>query len=361
MRRRRSEAYLAFVAPDLTGGRRGRRLNHGSRMIVIGASAGGVPALLRLLPDLGADFPVPVLVVLHIGAHRSHLAELVDARGPNRALLAQPGMTPQAGTIYFAPPDTHLLFGDGELKLFRGPKEHHARPAINPLFRSVALELGPRAIGVILTGLLDDGAAGLQAINACGGTTVVQTPEDAAESSMPLSAIAATRPDHITRLADMADLLKTLATHQSGTRQQPPEWLQLEHAISLGAGMQTLARIGDPSGFTCPDCGGSLFELKNGLPVRFLCHTGHAFSLRTLMSTHAMVADEALWAALRAVQEKEAILRRLGEEKDIAGLNLQQAARAEADSLAAFARQLRSIVVEAPVSEAGEASDELER
>lgn len=329
-------------------------------MVVIGASAGGVQALLRLLPRLSENFSAAVLIVLHIGAHRSHLAELIDARGPNRAVVAQAGVRPVPGMIYVAPPDTHLLLEDGELKLFRGPKEHHARPAINPLFRSAALELGPRLIGVILTGMLDDGAAGLRAIKACGGTTVVQDPADAAEPDMPRSALAATPPDHVVRLDDMADLLNHLVTTgNTNATTQPPSWLQVEHAVSLGEGMGALATIGAPSGFTCPDCGGSLFELNDGQPVRFLCHTGHAFSLLSLASAQSLVTDVALWAALRVIQEKEAILRRLAEVESPAASSVAMSAVTEADALAAFAAQLRRIVVAVPPADSPEALEEM--
>lgn len=327
-------------------------------MVVIGASAGGVRALLHLLPGLSADFPAPVLVVLHIGAHRSHLAELLDTRGPNRAVVAQNGVVPEPGTIYIAPPDTHLLLENGALRLFRGPKEHHARPAINPLFRSAALELGPRVIGVVLTGMLDDGAAGLHAIKTCGGTTVVQDPADAAEPSMPNSALAATTPDHVLKLDAMANLLNNLVKSVDGADVPAPSWLQVEHAVSLGEGMHALATIGSPSGFTCPDCGGSLFELQDGQPVRFLCHTGHAFGLLSLIAAQSMVTDVALWAALRVVQEKEAILRRLAEVRELDAPGVQQSALVEADSLAAFARQLRKVVISVPPEDGLQALDE---
>ncbi len=325
-----------------------------SRVIVIGASAGGVGALLRLLPSLPEDIPAPILIVLHIGAHHSHMAELVNAKGPNRTRVAESGIVPEPGMIYLAPSDQHLLFEAGALRLFRGPKEHHARPAINPLFRSAALALGPRAIGVVLTGMLDDGAAGLRAIEVCGGTTIVQDPRDAAEPSMPQHALAATTPDYIVRLDAMADLLNDLAKAKDAEPVAAPAWLRVEHAISMGTqDMAALASIGSASGFTCPDCGGALFELEAGQPTRFLCHTGHAFSLSSLASSQSVMTDVALWAALRVVREKEAILRRLAEASasDPEG---QQALLAEAEQLDGFGQQLRSIIVSVPVSEPAE-------
>lgn len=335
----------------------GVALDQHNRVIVIGASAGGVRALLQLLPRLTPNIPAAILIVLHIGAHRSHLAELITAKGPNRAVFAQSGQALEAGTIYIAPPDQHLLLESGGLRLFRGPKEHHARPAINPLFRSAALELGVRAVGVILTGMLDDGAAGLHAIKACGGTTIVQDPDEATEPSMPLNALAVTPADYIVRLDDMADLLNNLAISKSSEPTDAPHWLRAEHAISLGSeGMQALAKIGHPSGYTCPDCGGALFELRDGKPVRFLCHTGHAFSLLSLASAQALVTDEALWAALRVVQEKEAILRHLADASSARTVD-QQAALEEADSLAVFADHLRAVILNAPSADLAEELD----
>jgi two-component system, chemotaxis family, protein-glutamate methylesterase/glutaminase len=322
-----------------------------TRVIVIGASAGGVQALLRIAPRLASDFAAPIVLVLHSGAHRNFMPELLNAGGSNRAVFAHTGAVPQPGTIYVAPPDQHVLLEGGVLRLSRGPKEHHARPAIDPLFRSAALDCGPRAVGVVLTGMLDDGAAGLRAIKACGGTTVVQDPEDAAEPSMPRSALASVKVDYVLGLDGMADLLNKLAQPlKNATSSGTPEWLRIEHAISLGrAGFQDLRTIGSPSGFTCPDCGGALFELKPD-PVRFLCHTGHGFSLRSLASTQELVTDKALWAGLRALQEKEAVLRRLAEVQIAATPGAAEAMLAAADKLAEFIVEMRAVVHTAPTA-----------
>ena len=154
-------------------------------LVVIGASAGGVSVLLDLAAALPADFPACVLVALHVGAHRSLLPELMGARGPLRAVHPHDGQALQRGTIFVAPPDHHMLVEDGRIRLNRGPRENHARPAIDPLFRTAALSHGQRVIGVVLSGRLDDGTAGLQAIKRCGGLAVVQDPRDAEYSDMP--------------------------------------------------------------------------------------------------------------------------------------------------------------------------------
>ncbi|MDH6165489.1 two-component system chemotaxis response regulator CheB [Variovorax boronicumulans] len=321
------------------------------RAIFIGASAGGVFAMLELAAALPPDFPLPVLFVQHIGAHRSQLAMLLNARGPNLAVEAQDGDVPSAGTIHVAPPDRHMLLEDGVIRLTRGPKEHHARPAIDPLFRSAALELGPRAIGVVLTGMLDDGSAGLRAIKDCGGTVVVQDPTDAYEPSMPRSALAVVEADHVVPLAELAAVLLRIAQAGDGERppSSPPQSLRREHAVGVAGGaMENLKQIATPSTFTCPDCGGVLFELDDKRPVRYRCHTGHAFSLRSLAATQEQVTDSALWSSLRALQEKEAILRRLAEVQRASDPASAAGCEVEADQLAAVSTALRGLTLKAP-------------
>lgn len=319
------------------------------RIIVIGASAGGVEALLKMAPLLSPNLAAPVVIVLHIGPHRSLLPELLSSKGPNQAVFAKTGMVPRPGMIYVAPPDQHLLVQGKELVLVRGPKEHHARPAINPLFRSVALDRGPRVVGVVLTGMLDDGASGLHAIKACGVTILVQDPNEAPEPSMPRQAIAGTSVDHIVRIDEMTNIINKLAQPvDSVSSDKAPEWLKIEHAVTLGAGMAELSRIGSPSGLTCPDCGGSLFEIREGKPQRFLCHTGHAFSLLSLAALHENVTEDSLWVALRALQEKEALLRRLSEVQARDDIGGGTEALGEAEKLANFIQQMRIMVWKNP-------------
>jgi two-component system, chemotaxis family, protein-glutamate methylesterase/glutaminase len=338
-------------------------MNSNNRIIVIGASAGGVKALLRIAAELPDNLPAPIVLVLHIGAHPSKLPDLMTARGPNRAVFARTGTVPAPGTIYVAPPDEHVLLEDGVIRLSRGPKEHHARPAINPLFRSAALDFGPRAVGVILTGMLDDGAAGLQAIKACGGIAVVQDPDDAVEPSMPKSALETVAVDHVVKVDAMADLLNKLAhPAEPVIAMNTPDWLRLEHSISLGReNIQALSTIAVPSAFTCPDCSGALFELNDARPVRFLCHTGHAFSLRSLAVSQELVTEDAMWSGLRSLQEKQAILRRLAADQGTSAPS-SAALLAEVERLATVIRHMRGVVGNVPGGEivGGELEDSLE-
>ena len=324
-----------------------------ARAVFIGASSGGVYAMLELAAALPANFPVPVFLVQHIGAHRSQLAQLLNARGPNLAVEATDGDAPAAGTIHVAPPDHHMLLEGGVIRVTRGPKEHHARPAIDPLFRSAALEMGAGAVGVVLTGMLDDGSAGLRAIKDCGGTAVVQDPADAFEPGMPRAALSVVRADHVVPLSQMADLLFALASEESiapaDRNLAPSPALRREHAVGEGGHtMENLKEIATPSTFSCPDCGGVLFELDDKRPVRYRCHTGHAFSLRSLAATQEQVTDAALWTGLRVLQEKEAILRRLAEVQRESEPEAAAECDIEADELAAVATAMRKLTVKAP-------------
>lgn len=319
------------------------------KVVFIGASSGGVNALLTIAAGLPPRFAAAVLIVQHIGAHHSVLPEILSSHGPNPAKFGANGDVPQPGTIYVAPSDHHMLIDDGKIRVRRGPKEQHARPAINPLFRSAALTYGTRSVGVILTGRLDDGTAGLKAIKDCGGVTVVQDPAEALESSMPSSALANVEVDFVATLREMPDLLAALAQPTDAAFVEPPAALRVEHAVSLGEQkLEHLRTIGTPSAFTCPDCGGALFELDDKRPVRFLCHTGHSYSLRSLALAHDEATETAIWAGVRALQEKEAILRRLAAVQATERPGSESSALAEAEELADVVSTLRRFAEQVP-------------
>jgi two-component system chemotaxis response regulator CheB len=289
-----------------------------NQLVVIGASAGGVRALATLVAALPAGFAAPIVIVLHIGAHRSILHEILSRAGPLPAGQASEGERIEAGRIYVAPADHHVLVVGDSLRLSRGAKQHHARPAIDPLFLSAAVARGPRAIGVLLTGRLDDGTMGLQAIKACGGVTVIQDPADAEAPDMPASALRHVEIDHCVALPEMADLLVALTgeTSVADGHEPPPDALVHELSLSLSKGdpMEHLPAVADPSPYVCPDCRGGLWEVRGAAPRRFRCHTGHAFTIRTLQDTLAAAAEESLWTARRALQERLLLLREMEAE-----------------------------------------------
>jgi len=283
--------------------------------VVIGASAGGVQALMELAGGLPAGFPATVLVVQHIGAHPSVLPELLASRGPNPARHAADGDLPQPGTIHVAPPDCHMVLEADRIRLVRGPKENHARPAIDPLFRSAACYWGAQTIGVLLSGQLDDGTAGMQAVKACGGFTIVQDPSTATEPEMPRNALNNVAIDLCLPVGEIAAALvsRVAGVSVAGPAAAPaPELVAREVRINQGIDvMDNLLQLGKASGLTCPDCGGSLFELTDARPVRYRCHTGHAYSPRSLEHAQGETVEAALWSSARALQEKEMLLRRL--------------------------------------------------
>lgn len=279
-------------------------------IVVVGASTGGVFALQVLASKLPADFPAAVAIVLHIGSNSSVLPEMLNRRRRMPAKHAMHGEPLLPGRLYVAPPDHHLLVDDSSLVLTRGPKENHARPAIDPLFRSAALVHGPRVIGVQLTGALDDGVDGLQLIKQCGGVVVVQDPADADDPSMPRNALARVQVDHCVPLDDIPDLLcRLVAEDVPAITATPvrPEVAMQEHEISrepMTLHFDRLRSIAAPSTFVCPDCSGSLWQIHEAAPPRYRCHTGHAYSLLSLQDQLGRRTEDALWSSIRALQEQ---------------------------------------------------------
>jgi two-component system chemotaxis response regulator CheB len=290
-------------------------LHEEQRCVVIGSSMGGVAAILQIVASLPPAFPCPILIVQHIGAHQSRLAELVSKAGPNPAAFPTNGDSPIDGVIYIAPPDRHMLIDEGRIILSGGPKENLARPAIDPLFRSAALAYEERCVGVILTGLMDDGSAGLAAVKACGGVTIVQDPADAEQREMPESAIAGTNVDYILGLSEIgATLAKIIRQPLVKFKGSPPAYLRREHAARDGGTLVAANNaIGAPSALTCPDCGGALFKMDGPGATRYRCHTGHAYSIRSLAHASAELTEQSIWAAVKALHEKQAILRAMAE------------------------------------------------
>ncbi|SDW55488.1 two-component system, chemotaxis family, response regulator CheB [Amycolatopsis xylanica] len=273
-------------------------------------------ALRALAASLPAGFPGHVLVVMHLppGA-RSALPLILDRAGPLRAVVARHGTRLVPGTIYVAPPDRHLLLATDHLVLSRGPTENGHRPAINALFRSAAVAAGPRTIGVVLTGVLDDGAAGLQAIAARGGVAVVQDPADALYAGMPEAALRLTAADHVLPATEMGDLLDKLVRQEVDPASAPPltATLELEDRIARDGSsidVHNPGDRGDMSGYTCPDCQGALIEIAPDAN-HYRCRVGHAWSAESLLAAQVDELERALWTALRSLDEKTGLARRM--------------------------------------------------
>jgi two-component system chemotaxis response regulator CheB len=316
------------------------------KLVVIGASAGGLAALKQIVAGLPDDFPAAVLVTMHIGNHESILPRILSSYSalPVRHAADREPITP--GTILIAPSDHHLLVEPGHAVLSHGPKENFSRPAIDPLFRTAAAAYRTAAIGVVLTGNLDDGTVGLQAIKAYGGVAIVQDPEEAEAPSMPLSAIRHVDIDLCLTLDGIVDALVKLA----GQPVEPTQEAAVSDLIRAESqfmsnedeGMDGLNKIAQPSPFTCPECHGSLWEVAGATPQRFRCHTGHAFTAQSLAAVQEQVVEEAIWAAVRALHEKESLLKRFEKKaRDDKRLEAAAAHAAAADQVRQHAHALR--------------------
>jgi two-component system chemotaxis response regulator CheB len=286
--------------------------------VVIGASAGGIEALTSLVKRLPAEFPAALFVVVHLPSSApSVLPRILGKAGRLPAVAARQGERIERGRMYVAVPDKHLLVQGGHIHVVHGPRENRQRPAIDPLFRSAALAYGPRVIGVVLSGNLDDGTAGLRAIKARGGLAIVQDPHDALYSGMPESAIEHVKVDAVLPTAELADLLAERVQETVALPEPPPasDVLQYEvHMADTDNERPRETRPGAPSAFACPECGGALWELPNGEYIQFRCRVGHAFSPESLMAEMDDSVDSALWVALRALEENASMSRRLAKQ-----------------------------------------------
>jgi two-component system chemotaxis response regulator CheB len=287
-------------------------------IIVIGASAGGIEALKALVRGLPKDFKASVFIVLHTAPYSLGILPEILARAgsPLPAANAKDWEGIERGRIYVAPPDYHLLIErSGYTRITKGPRENRFRPAVDPLFRSAALAYGPRVVGVVLTGWLDDGTDGLRAVKERGGTAVVQNPEDAFAPSMPLNALKQVEVNYCVPLEEIAPLLVRLTEIPAEEEGEYPVSEKLETEVKIAREDNALEsgimRWGEPSIYACPECHGVLLQLKEGGNVRFRCHTGHAYSVDSLLAEFTEKTEESLWSTIRSIEETAILLRNL--------------------------------------------------
>ena len=277
-------------------------------VIVIGASAGGVEALVRLVRRLPPDLDAVVYVVLHVASSgTSVLSSILDRAGPLPAYAAVDGEPVESGRIVVAPPNRHLLVGRTGVRLGQGPRENGHRPAIDPLFRTAAKAFGPRVIGVILSGALDDGTLGLSAIKEAGGLAVVQDPDDALAPSMPQSALRAVDVDFVVPADGIPGLLAQLVTETvADVLPEPRDQPDIADTIVV-ADPNVAPQTG---GLTCPECGGPLTPGEPDGVLRFRCRVDHVFSEESLLDAQSRGVETAPWIAIRSLEERAALLRR---------------------------------------------------
>ena len=290
-------------------------------IVVIGASAGGMGALERLVAGLPADLPAAVFVVWHLAPGvRSMLPTVLSRAGRLPAAHAEDGDAIRPGRIYVGPNDHHMLLERGYIRVTKGPKENRFRPAIDPLFRSAAYIYSARAIGVVLSGALDDGTAGLWAIKMRGGAAVVQDPSDAMHRSMPLSALDNVAVDYKLPVAEIGPLLGRLTREPAAPEpliaaaEREKMEAEVKIAREVDSRVENILQFGELSPFTCPECHGVLSMFRDGRIIRFRCHTGHALSCGTLLESASEQVEQRLMDALRALDETIMLLNSLGEE-----------------------------------------------
>lgn len=292
-------------------------------IVVIGASTGGVEALLRLVKALPSNLPVPVFIVLHVGSHKSELPWLLERQGGLPAGHPNDGDAIEAGHIYVAPPDHHMVIQRGRISLTKGPRENWARPAIDPLFRSAADVYGSGVIGVILTGALNDGTAGLYQVQQAGGTTIVQDPVDAVNPSMPESALAHVAVDHCLPLVGIAPLLIRLVDE----RIDAPALVvpDVEEVLQEELEMAAEFTQNMPVAVTCPDCGGALRRRELGSLTQFACHIGHIYTAEVMLAAQFLTLERFIESAMRSLGERAELCRQMAEKSRSEGLEENRA------------------------------------
>lgn len=302
-------------------------------IIVIGASTGGLEAFRRVLQPLPADLPAAIFIVLHTHTTASaRLPEILNGGGPFKAAFAVHGEPIEHGRVYVAPPDNHLIVDRDYVHVVRGPRENGHRPAVDPLFRSAARAYGARVIGVLLTGALDCGTAGLMVIKAQGGTVIVQDPNEAVQPDMPRNAIDHVDVDNVVGVDRIAPLLAQFVR----TPVEPPP------AIQNGALTGVEVATAQSAEVVCPSCGGVMTESTvNGL-ARFRCHTGHTFTLDGLAAEQARALETALWAAVRALEESETLARRMASH---AALDLGERFEEKAVTMKRHAHRIQEMLL----------------
>lgn len=287
-------------------------------IVVVGASAGGVKALTEFVNSIPKDFPGSIFVVLHVPATSpSNLPGILTNAGPLKAVHPKDGESIKPGRIYVAPPDHHMILEGSSVLVKKGPEENRFRPSIDALFRSAAYVYGPRTIGIVLSGLLNDGTSGLWSIKRMGGLTIIQDPHDADYPSMPVNVLDYVAVDYTVLAKEMGTLISKLMLKEVLKKVKVSKkdlaLLKMEVIISKqdNAFEMGIMDMGELTPFTCPECQGVLVRLMEGKFIRFRCHTGHAYTASTLLADVSKVVEETLWAAMRGLEETTLLLKQI--------------------------------------------------
>lgn len=284
-------------------------------IVTIGASAGGLTAISELMSQVKQDINAAFLVVMHLSRKgiSDFLLHRIQQFCKLQCHVAAEGMLLEQGHVYIAPPNYHLLVKDDKLKLGHGPEENRWRPSIDVLFRSAAAQYNGRTIGVVLTGLLDDGTIGMLAIKKCGGRCIVQDPNEAEYPDMPLSVLNNMEVDHCLSIQEMGKVLTDMTYHHKPVETSIPPEIKAEAEIAerVAAGIQSMNTLGEDSVYSCPDCGGHLWKITDNKMDRYRCHVGHSYSERDLNIKQAEEVEATLWIALRIMEERKNLLKKM--------------------------------------------------
>lgn len=303
-------------------------------IVAIGGSAGSFEVIRQICRALPTDLQASILIAVHSAPSSPNLlAGILDSGGQLPASTAVDGEPLENGRVYVAPADHHLLIDGRTMRLGRGPRENMARPALDPLFRSAGLSAGPRAIGVLLSGMLNDGASGLADLKRCGGVTVVQNPLDAVESEMPRTALLASDVDYRAPANDLADLIGRLVQEEPGPDLIPPDSIAVEVVIAVArpSDSSLMATIADPVPLACPGCGGTMSQIRRS-PLRFRCQVGHGYTAEALALEQEGSVDEAFRIAMRVIGERAVLMEKMALDalqagKTVAGKAFEDRAR----------------------------------
>jgi two-component system chemotaxis response regulator CheB len=290
------------------------------QIVVIGTSAGGLNALTQLISQLQANFPAPILVVQHISADATGnvLVDSLNKFSQIKCAHAESGTKLKPGHLYVAPSDHHLMVDSGhKILVTKGAQENRSRPAIDPLFRSAAVEFGNRVIAILLTGYLDDGTAGMKVVQRCGGICIVQDPADADYPDMPQNALNQLEPEYCLPVIEMGGLLYQLMEREIPQLKTIPEDILIEANIAkrVLSDLPSVNALGEQVPFNCPGCGGVLWMVDNGISMRYRCHTGHAYTAAALLAEQTKKIEETMWVALRMFEERRNLLTTMAEQQ----------------------------------------------
>jgi two-component system, chemotaxis family, protein-glutamate methylesterase/glutaminase len=302
-------------------------------IVVIGASAGGINASRELISQINGNVDAAIFVILHLSGKA--ISDILVQRLQNYTSLVcripKNGEAIKKGTVYVAPSDSHMLVKKGKILIGQGPAENRWRPSIDVLFRSASVAYTSRVIGIVLTGLLNDGTFGMMAIKKCGGICIVQDPNKAEFPDMPLSVLNSMETDYCVELSEMGAIIRELTQRSVPSEVEPPAEVaaEAEMAERASTSIGKVKEIGVKSIFVCPDCGGGLWHMKDDGIERYRCHVGHVYSERDLNTKQGEALEATLWVALRMMEERNSLLEKMANDERKKGLNTLAASKDE--------------------------------